>query len=676
MGIKKGKMKMKKKLNELTEIIKNIGSLIIKYRWLLALCVFVFCVALKIHGTSIGVYDVIFPTKISEDAAQKYNVAGHFQPVRGDELAVHTPTYFSQYYNGYKKYSHQMSVGKTNMILDYYAPVKDITVLCKPFNIGYILFGNERGLSFYWCSQMIMLFMAAFEMFYILTKKDSLLSIVGMCMIGFSPAMQWWMIPHMPIVFIYAMILFDLGYYMFTYKNKKMQWLFAVMEGFLAVGFALSIFPSCQIVTGLVAVVLLVVCLIRDRTECGIVEGMDKNEIKKNIINAVIKAAVAGTIAIGILLWFVITSREDLRLLTNTVYPGKRVVLGHNATLKDLFTELRSLTLAFRDTNILNNSEIATFIHFTPLFLVIFPSLARRLRNEKNNKKNMDLLVGKALFISLLVEIAFMGLGFSPRLAKLTLFSYVNRMQMGYGFTGVIFNVWCIDMLWKQKAMYKKWQLILLPVIYAITYEMMITIDLREYLRERYLCIEIVIMSVIVAFAIMKYKKLFALGMCSVMIFAGAFVNPICRGIAPITNHPISRFINETSRKDPNSYWIVADESVQIANFAMANGAKSLTSTNFYPDYAKWNVLDKSGKKEEVYNRYLNHSMLLTNGKTNMHILTPDSVRVNVNPKDLLKLNVKYVMTKPQNEKILKKANIRYKKLFYEDGYAIYKIEK
>ncbi|MCI1769493.1 MAG: hypothetical protein LKM40_04940 [Mageeibacillus sp.] len=82
------------------------------------------------------------------------------------------------------------------------------------------MFGNEIGLSWYWCGLMIMLFMTAFEMFWILTKKDAVLSLAGMLLIGFSPAMQWWMIPHITIVFVYAMALFDIGYYFFFAKKK------------------------------------------------------------------------------------------------------------------------------------------------------------------------------------------------------------------------------------------------------------------------------------------------------------------------------------------------------------------------------------------------------------------------------------------------------------------------
>ena len=168
-------------LKKMDEIINGV----IKFRWIIALVFFVLCVIFKVHGTSIGIYDNVLPTHVNEAQANHYRLFGKDRIIRTDEYVVHTPTYFSQYYNNYNKYSNQMSIDSTNMLLDYYAPVKDITVLGKPFNWGYLIFGNERGLSFYWCSLQITLFMTAFELFYILTKRNKILSLVGMFMMGF-----------------------------------------------------------------------------------------------------------------------------------------------------------------------------------------------------------------------------------------------------------------------------------------------------------------------------------------------------------------------------------------------------------------------------------------------------------------------------------------------------------
>ena len=175
----------------------------------------------------------------------EFNIIGTDRSIRTDEWAVQVPAFFSQYYNDYDVTSNRMSVGEENMILDYFAPAKCIITLGKPLNWGYILFGNEIGLSWYWCGQLILLFMSAFEMFMILCRRNIWVSFTGGFMITLSPCVQWWFLPHMPIVFLYAMILFDIGYYFFVAKSRWMKWLMTVLAGPLVVGFAFSLFPSC-----------------------------------------------------------------------------------------------------------------------------------------------------------------------------------------------------------------------------------------------------------------------------------------------------------------------------------------------------------------------------------------------------------------------------------------------
>ena len=212
-----------------------------------------------------GMYNTFFPTVTDQKEADKYSVIGTDRAIRSDEWAVQVPTFFSQYYNDYNVMSEQMSVGGENMILDYFAPVKSIVTLGKPLNWGYLFFGNEVGLSWYWCGQLILLFMTAFELFMILTNRCVKASVFGAFMIALSPCIQWWFLPHMPIVFLYGMALFDIGYYFFTAKKKWLRWLMTIIAGPIVLGFALSIFPSCQVPVAIIVVVLLIMCLIRDK---------------------------------------------------------------------------------------------------------------------------------------------------------------------------------------------------------------------------------------------------------------------------------------------------------------------------------------------------------------------------------------------------------------------------
>lgn len=640
-------------------IFKRIAYYVLKFRWLLALVVFLICILFQIHGSSIAIYNNYFPTQTNAEQAADYYIMGKERQIRSDEWAVHTPTYFSQYYNDYKMESYQMSMSGTNMVLDYYAPVKDITIIGKPFSWGYILFGNETGLSWYWCSMMIIMFMSAFEMFMILTKKKVRLSVVGTFMIGLSPVLQWWFVPHITIVFIYAMGLFDIGYYFFTARATWFKWVTVFLASLAVIGFVLSIFPSCQLITALVVISLLIGCLIRDR------EDITFTAEQWYKIGVVVLVA-GGTV--GYYFW---RHWNDLLMVINSVYPGNRVSMGGTDTLYDLFTDLSSMYLPYKDVSVKNNSEIASYIHFAPMFILLFPRISSLLKQKKDRNE----LVGKILFIILLFQIVFMCAGFSENMSKITLFKYVNRMKLSYGWTAVFFSIWSLDMVLKYKGIFKKWEMLLYPVIYGLVYCTFIDKTVLEYLPIQYELIEIVIFVMILIFAMIRSSKIMSYLIVGVMCVAGLAVNPLCKGTAPITNHPISGFIEDKVKEEPEAQWMTADSPFFIGNFVMANGAKVLGATNYYEDTGRWEILDPERKYEEIYNRYSNQSLSVVDEETTVDLTFVDSININVNPNDIKKMEVKYIVTPTDLHSILKKYDINEEVIFEQDGYRIYQLD-
>ena len=176
--------------------IKKIVIFIIDHRLIISLLIFVLLVILKIHGSSIGTYNAHF----GDESTYNYELFGKSRPIRSDEWCVQTPMYFSQYYNEFSLISNKMSLAGQDMIIDYNSPVFDITLIGKAFTWGYLLFGNEYGLSWYWCSKLILGLLVCYELFYIILN-EKVVSCFGSFFIIFSPAIQWWYCPHMYDVF-------------------------------------------------------------------------------------------------------------------------------------------------------------------------------------------------------------------------------------------------------------------------------------------------------------------------------------------------------------------------------------------------------------------------------------------------------------------------------------------
>lgn len=636
---------------------------LLKYRWVFAVLLFMLCLLFKIHGSSIGMYDYYFPTLSEQKEHDEFNIIGTDRGIRTDEWAVQVPAFFSQYYNDYDVTSNRMSVGEENMILDYFAPAKCIITLGKPLNWGYILFGNEIGLSWYWCGQLILLFMSAFEMFMILCRRNIWVSFTGGFMIALSPCVQWWFLPHMPIVFLYAMILFDIGYYFFVAKSRWMKWLMTVLAGPLVVGFAFSLFPSCQLTAAIIVIVMLVACLVRDKEYMAF--------SAKEWYRIVVPVAFVG-VSGG---YFCLNYMDDLIAEVSTVYPGKRISVGGDAGISDLFTNLSTVFLPYRDSNVQNNSEVSTYIQFAPFFLGLYPRIAIYYRK----KGDRDIYVGRCMVIMLFVQILYMCIGFPEWLSKITQFKYVNRMETSYGWLAAIFTAWSIYAIWKYKGeMFEKWQKILFPMIFGMVYCLFINESLIGYISLKLILAEIVFFVIILIFVI-NYKKIVSvLLLIGLMFFAGATVNPVRSGISPITNHPISKFVQNTSKKDKNAAWITIDTKFYTTNFFMANGARVINATNFLPDFDKWSLLDKNKSYEESWNRYSHQTVSLADEDTYITTETNDAIHVYLNPTDLKALGVEYIVdsdNKNDITSILKKYSIDAKKEFEGDGVSIYKIQ-
>ena len=606
--------------------IKKGINFCIKWRYLVALLVFIFCVVFKIHGSSINEYNKMLGNY--DKYASETLILGDSRMIRSDEWVVHTPYYVSQSYNDYDKTSHMMSLEGQDMIVGYNAPVMDVTLIAKPFTWGYVLLGNEYGLSWYWCSKLILLVLVSFELCMIVTKKNKKVSLLGAIMIAFAPAVQWWFVPHMVDVFFWGMAVFVLAYRFFT-SVKWFRVLYMFLLPLAVTTFVLALFPSLQISVGLTMLALFIACMIRDKKEITFK--------KKDIWRIVLMAAIA----FGMIGYTVLTSKEAIKALYNTVYPGKRVSLGGGDGLKVLFTDLTTFMLPFRDITYSNNCEVSNFIHFAPIFLMLYPVIWKKMKRNKN------MIVGNTLLVCIIVMAVFMMIGFPELLAKLTFFSYINRMWIAYGLVATIFTVWGISMIW-EKQIFSKKQIFGVLLIYAFLYICFVGSNELSYAGWKYYLVAISGLVLLSYLMLSGHQKTFIIGTSILVLAAGATVNPLSRGMGALFDHPLGQKINELSKDDNEAYWLSTGSDIRVlSSFGIANGGKFLNAVNFYPDYGKWKLIDPEGENDAVYNRYAHMNIEIVEDKTRFEPSTTlaDLFTLYISCDDLAKWPVKYLLS-------------------------------
>lgn len=637
--------------------IDKIFNFIIKYRYLIALFIFVICVCCQVHGSSVSWYEVAMGSGNPYDN----EIFGAARAIRTDEFNVQLPYYFSQYYNYYEQISYQMSISGQDMILGYNAPVINLLLIGKPFTWGYVLFGNAYGLSWYWMSKLILGMLVYFEVSKILTKNN-LISFFGMFYVVFSPAMQWWFCPHMYDVFFWGAALLAIGYHFFVGNKKWKKVLTTVLAIQAFICFIIALFPSLQVSVGLMAVAILIATLVRDRKEIL----FTKIDIIRIIIVVVAVCLIVGS--------YLIPALDEIMKTSSTVYPGSRASLGGDRTFVDLFSNLMCYLTPFKDSSFTDNCAVSTFNHFGLFCLILYPFLFL----NKHIKERNDLIVGGVFFIILLIQIEFMLFGFPEWLAKITLFSYINRMNLAYGLTASLFTIWTINFLIKNRESIKTSLLTVLILVYSLLNYMALGEEYFGYMPSFYYVVVIVLLIFAMWMFTMKKYSYSATVFSALIFVSGMTVNPVSIGIDAISEQEVNSTLEEIRQEDQHATWIAVD-SFYNQNFLLANGIKVINAVNFYPDFEKWELIDENHKYSDVYNRYAHIIITLTDQQTTMDNSTaPDMVNLNLNVQDIKKWDVDYIMSTVDYSDLLDKEDIEYTLVFVDSNNynRIYKIEE
>ena len=221
-------------------------DLFLKLRYLIGVLVIVVIVTFNLNGSSLGVWDKYVSQR--DDGKKTDVIFGQNREVRSDEWLVQTPFYLSQAEEDFPLVNEDYSLNGQNMIIAYNSPVKDITVIGKPFNWGFFFLGRDRGLSFYWAMKLVVMVLLGFEVLMILTKRKKALSLIGAFALTFSPAVQWWFMQHVGDLIFFTLGLMTAFYHYFYNHDKKwLRTLMMLLVVIFGIGFILVIYPAHQV---------------------------------------------------------------------------------------------------------------------------------------------------------------------------------------------------------------------------------------------------------------------------------------------------------------------------------------------------------------------------------------------------------------------------------------------
>ena len=604
--------------------IKNLYKNIFKYRWLIGLFVLIYFMINRFHGDSLYMYDIF--------GMQSGRGSSLIRPVYGVPRALRTDEYLVDN----ARLLHDMLQGKP------YGDMGIISYVINPVAIVgtliFKLFGMEFFYSFNWYIYRIFGFLISIEFFMLLTKGKKLVSVSAAMMVNLSTFFTWW---GLPTHFIWSQAAIVCFYHFFSEKEHWRKIVFMVFTGYSALYFIKNFYPAWQVPLAYVSLVLVI---------WVVIENWENIKNMHKIYFVLIGVAVLMTIcAVALYLYM---SRDYIKSITGTVYPGKRFDKGGDV-FNEFFKFLPSTFYSYKDTA--NNSEFSSFINFFPIPLLV-------LLVEMIRKKKVEFLT-IGLFIVSVFLFFYCWTGYPAWLAKITLmsFSFARRSSDVFGYIMVLFFAigfgrYKSEDLEKDKGrtLPLTINIIMNILLFAVCIYIAclgVKISSQVVGETYYADIERKLL-VPLLFGTIYYLMLRRLNIrvyyiLNIIIIAlafwtGAYTRPISVGLDSVYSKPVAVFIKEQNQENPGK-WISYSSTV-LQSYATSCGVDALNYVNVTPNMELWHKLDPEHKYENVYNRYA-HVVFYFDEETHFELNFPDTFSIYVAPEDFHYLDVKYIFS-------------------------------
>lgn len=614
--------------------IKKMYNYLFDKRYFIGIFIFLFLVIGKYNGSSIEIWNgIIQPEYQLENSV----ILGKTRSIRSDEWLVSTPISLSQVTEqvNLSKYNNLLGATENLVTLNPKLPNTDIlSLLSSPNNLGYLVMDSERGFSFSWYFCFFLLFFASLELFMILTNKNKIFSFLGAVLLTLSPVIQWWQSPQIVSYGNLAIVLF---YNFIISKTRKKKILFSLLFGYSGLLYIMCLYPAWQVPYGYCYLILIIWIIIKNK---------DKIKVK----DLLYLIPTLGIILI-ILVPLLISNKEVFNITSNTVYPGDRFSIG-GGEWRTLFTYINSIYYPYKDLG--NPCEFSQYFSLFP-----FPIIYGIYVMIKNKKKDLFIILSIIVILTLSLWIMFpLGTTFSK--VTLLYMTTETRVQVAIGFLTTILLIYLLSNYETKKIDKNKVKYILLLTLSFISSFIVIKISnsvIQEYFPN-YLNLKMSILSLsllaILIFLMFLNNKVTNKILISLLIFisfvSGIIVSPINKGTSVFYNKPLSKEINEIISSDSDSIFLASDSGITLANYLVANGAKTINTTNYIPNIELYKKLDTEEKYNDVYNRYEHVAINLTDEDTTFILNQDDYITINLNYNDVCKIEADYLVTNSINE--------------------------
>ena len=663
--------------------LDKMYNFIHKYRYALAAAFLIFAMVMGYHGSSI----VNFDSEVQSNSENRrfHTLLGFPRLIRTDEWASSMLYKLSQGVGNeedrFLYFNDRLRGTETDMFTLVDAPVKSILMIGKPLQLGFVFFGNDAGISFYWYGKLVLMLLGSYEICRIITKDKRKVSLVGMIAITFSAATQWWYC--MDTLIWGQLIIVLVNKFMITNK-KYVKYLCALGLVSVLLAYAFVLYPAWQIPFVYVLFAVFIFMFVTNI----------KDGYRFTIHDVIVITLTVLTVLAFVTAWFV-TSKDAIEATMSTDYPGQRREVGGGSFI--LYSYIYNIFYPYKDA--FNPCETSSMLSFYPIPMIF--GILYLFRNRKDEKIKDDLLfLIPAIFIGVFLTV-WCKYGFPEIIAKLSLMSMSTSQRASIAL-GTI-NIYILMYLFgrmedrKEENVNKTKDLknilsVLVKIVIAVLFTVYALYIARKHLviflppMDAYLGkIKILISGVLFGITFISIfnmdKKCFRnIAYTMIVIIAlvgGITVNPVSRTTDVIYEKPISKKFAEIREKDPDAIWLGDDTGWYLNNYMVANGLRVINSSNVYPNFDLFEkVLGEERAKEPdnrtIFNRYCHVNINLGKYEEDrVFAAAADNLVIELNTESLEKLDVDYIVAKKDLNSL--GYDMEFEELYKEDGLYIFK---
>jgi hypothetical protein len=545
--------------------------------WFYTSCLALFIAAslANLNGSSMGVYWTNF-----KEGAPANLIAGKPQPIRGDEIYYGTPHILNQYFRFKPLEMAVTASGTDNVGLLAEIPVKHVTTLARPQFWPFFILPGDYAYSTWWQAKGLIMATGVFTLLLLITQS-SMLSIVGTLWLLFSQFTQWcysWpsMLPEMAGMFCFTVVFF---LYLTVGRNRLALACCAVAGAACAVNFALTAYVPHQIPYAWTGIVFAAAWLIAHRTDI-LTRDYSRWRIAATLGFLVLTGALMLTVFID--------AKTAIAGIAATEYPGHRSLSGGGFSLTTLATHFLAASedVTRFPPEYSNINESSGFLWLAPVSLFAIG----RVRLFKPDQR--ILFIG--LWTVALLITAWMVL---PIPASIGRFFFFDRAQ-GVRFLPALglINVFITMLFLSAPAGRRRFTLgakflFTAPVVFALLY--VANQNIHAYFHLSELLLGTLWATLAIAFLLDGRRWAFAAAVVIPNVLLFGLINPIQRGIEPITKSPLFELIQQ----NPNlrqGKWMIFGGDFPPSIFTAA-GCDVYNAMRYLPDLRHFPLLQAHG---------------------------------------------------------------------------------